>query len=591
MTQNWDDWPVSLRKFACEAFQMCKTDADQDKVQAILMEMLKKAFANGTVFKIDWSKQKLPDPNQPYSFPPNLFKKSNTTTTNFNTTSASGGGGLDTNINVVKNSHIQHQHQQNQQNSAPTSNTDTTTNNSLGDHFNDHVSSTQSSRSRSRAKKKLRKRHRSRSRSPSLSRTRSISRSGSRSRSSRRNKSKNYRSRSRSPSRSRSRHRRLASNNQARGRDARSRSPPSPRSRSRSYHQQQQQQLLQQHPQHVSNTPLTLSSSGTATTGSSGGGGGGGRIGRKRSRSRSRSRSPSRSNLIRRNFNNSTTSNSINVSNNSNFNQNLSICNNNNIASVTFDFDLEKAITGTCQDLEKQYLRLTSAPDPSTVRPLDVLKKSLDMVVKYWQTSSNRDYHYACDQLKSIRQDLTVQFIRNSFTVLVYETHARIALEISDHEEFNQCQSQLKSLYEVVPSDNQFEFLGYLILYLIFTENTTELQLTLSKLPCDSLKHPVIDHALKVRRAWSLSNYHRLFSLYKQSPAMSAKVMDWFIERERKQAIKIIMRSYRPNVPLVFVSEELAFDNIDDFLEFANKHAQTKEPFFISSDGQPVVLF
>jgi hypothetical protein len=257
--------------------------------------------------------------------------------------------------------------------------------------------------------------------------------------------------------------------------------------------------------------------------------------------------------------------------------------------------ELENAIVGTCQDLEKQYLRLTSAPDPSTVRPLNVLKMSLDMVVNYWKTSSNRDYHYACDQLKSIRQDLTVQFIRNSFTVLVYETHARIALEINDQEEFNQCQSQLKTLYEIVPSDNQYEFLGYLILYLIYTENTTEIQLTLSKLPKDSLKHPVVDHALKVRRAWSLANYHRLFSLYKQSPAMSARIMDWFLERERKQAVKIIARSYRPSIPVEFVSEQLAFDNTDDCMQFVQKHLPTivsstptstipsKESFFVLS--------
>lgn len=252
---------------------------------------------------------------------------------------------------------------------------------------------------------------------------------------------------------------------------------------------------------------------------------------------------------------------------------------------ANFDFNLEKAITGTCLDLEKQYLRLTSAPDPSTVRPLDVLKKSLDMVIKYWQEQRpliNRDnYHYACDQLKSIRQDLTVQFIRNSFTVLVYETHARIALEIGDHEEFNQCQSQLKTLYEFIPSDNQNEFLGYLILYLIFTENTTELQLTLSRLTRESCLNIVIDHALKVRRAWSLDNYYKLFTLYKNSPAMSSKIMDWFIERERKKALKIIMASYRPNVPMSFVSQQLAFDSIDEFTEFSNKFAQqTKEPFF-----------
>ncbi|KAE8242546.1 hypothetical protein A4X13_0g7114 [Tilletia indica] len=220
------------------------------------------------------------------------------------------------------------------------------------------------------------------------------------------------------------------------------------------------------------------------------------------------------------------------------------------------DWD-SSTIVGTSQTLEKPYLRLTSAPDPRTVRPLSTLRLTLDLLARKWR--EEQDYSYICDQFKSVRQDLTVQRIKNDFTVKVYEIHARIALEKGDLGEYNQCQSQLRTLYAYNIKGSEMEFLAYRILYLLHTRNQREVNSLMTELKPAARKDPAVSHALSVRLALATGNYHRFFQLYLNAPNMNAYIMDHFVERERVNALVIMAKSFRPSVPLSLIVSEFAF--------------------------------
>ena len=199
-------------------------------------------------------------------------------------------------------------------------------------------------------------------------------------------------------------------------------------------------------------------------------------------------------------------------------------------------------VIGKCEDLEKRYFRLTAAPNPDTVRPLRVLKKTLDLLKRKWQSDNN--YGYICDQFKSLRQDLTVQRIKTDFTVSVYEIHARIALEKGDLGEYNQCQTQLRALYAQNLGGHPVEFKAYRILYFIHTSNRTDMNDILADLSPEEKEEPAIKHALDARSALALGNYHRFFKLYLETPNMGGYLMDMFVARERLSALANICKAY-----------------------------------------------
>ena len=262
--------------------------------------------------------------------------------------------------------------------------------------------------------------------------------------------------------------------------------------------------------------------------------------------------------------------------------------------------DAASAIIGTCKDLEKRYLRLTSAPDASTVRPLHVLKKSLDFVLEKFKKEDS--YLYICDQLKAIRQDLTVQCIRNHFTVHVYESHARIALQkvgcsckhkfacylfffshiraimrssinakanwgtFTLNWKLRKPRSSLHTTFSTTSSRRTLRVSSCPLLFSLWclTDlSTTEIQALLQGLTDQDRQDERVRFALEVRKAWSLGNYCKLCRLYSKAPGMSGNIMDWFMSRERKKALKVLVKSYRPSLPISFIQSSLGFSQQD----------------------------
>ncbi|AQK94307.1 Putative SAC3/GANP family protein [Zea mays] len=232
-------------------------------------------------------------------------------------------------------------------------------------------------------------------------------------------------------------------------------------------------------------------------------------------------------------------------------------------------------VKGTCQEIEKRYLRLTEAPDPAKVRPEDVLEKALAMV-----ETSEKNYLYKCDQLKSIRQDLTVQRIQNELTVKVYETHARLAMQAGDLPEFNQCQSQLKRLYAQGIKGCYFEFSAYnLLCVMLHSNNKRDLLSSMASLSKEAKQDAAVKHSLAVHASVLSCNYVQFFKLYKKAPNLNSCLMDLYVERMRFEAMKCMSRSYRPTVPVGYVAQILGFlrtdtgcaTNGDDGLEGCEK--------------------
>jgi SAC3 family protein LENG8/THP3 len=226
-------------------------------------------------------------------------------------------------------------------------------------------------------------------------------------------------------------------------------------------------------------------------------------------------------------------------------------------------------LQGTCQNLEKSYFRLTSAPDPSTVRPEPVLRRALEKLVHLIATGEV-NYFYAQDQFKGLRQDCVVQALQGPIALAVYEAHARAALEYGDVAEYNQCQGQMAALLsEGVKSEGncEAEFLACRVLYqTVHARHGEQLQLlnTLRKVGPREASVEEVAHALKVRSAVASEDYALFFKLYSTAPKLGRALMDLAVPRLRFGCLNSCVKAFKPSLPVDFLARMLGFVNVNN---------------------------
>ncbi|KAL6767565.1 hypothetical protein ACKKBF_B35745 [Auxenochlorella protothecoides x Auxenochlorella symbiontica] len=228
------------------------------------------------------------------------------------------------------------------------------------------------------------------------------------------------------------------------------------------------------------------------------------------------------------------------------------------------------AAEGRSTALEREFLRLTALPALEDVRPPGLLAESLALVKARWV--QDHDYAYACAQLKSIRQDLTVQHVTSPLAVGVYETHARVALEAGDWAEFRQCHAGLLRLWadgadEVVPgSADEFEAYGVLLAAAggAASRQASALGAELRGAAARCAARgtgpgPMLRHALASVAAHRAGNWREAARLAAAAPRMASYCLDLLRPGLRDHAFAAILSAYATEVELGTLAPWLGF--------------------------------
>lgn len=126
------------------------------------------------------------------------------------------------------------------------------------------------------------------------------------------------------------------------------------------------------------------------------------------------------------------------------------------------------------------------------------------------------------------------------------------------------------SLFSAPPPPPQApEFTAYRVLYYVYLQSNPKyadgdsgVLRVLAQLSDTDKQATAVRHALAVRRAAVVGNYHRLGILYREAPGEGRRIMKHFMDQARVRAMQTMVKAYKPTLPAKFVEAELGFGNL-----------------------------
>ena len=102
--------------------------------------------------------------------------------------------------------------------------------------------------------------------------------------------------------------------------------------------------------------------------------------------------------------------------------------------------------------------------------------------------------------------------------------------------------------YSPCISGHPLEFLCYRILYYIYIKNNSDAMKIVAQLTPQQKASEDVKFGVQVFNAWTTGNYRKFFKLYLDAPKMGGYLMDSYVQRERNEAMKKLVKAYKPSV-------------------------------------------